>query len=179
MPNCDMRRVIFLLPVVALGLYAPSSFAQSTYSRADIDSTGNLRLVLSSNRIIRPLRDSGQVGVEQAALSADHRIAGWLDVYTNCCTSYPVPLKLELRRIDGVQISISNALPIWQWAFAADGRNVVIRQAPVHGDAPEHYELRDARSGRLRAIADVDRVHAATPPDWARPAMPAQGAARK
>jgi hypothetical protein len=171
-----MCRVPLSLILVALGLWTHRSSAQGTYRRADIDSTGQLRLVLSTNRIIRPPRDSDQVGMEQPALSADHRIAGWLGLYTNCCTSYPIPLRLELRRIDGKRTSVSNELPIWRWAFSADGRSVVIRQAPVHGSAPEHYELRDVDNGRVIATADFDPTHAAALSEWARIAMPRQPA---
>ena len=145
-----------LVVFVVLALGTHTSSAQGTFRRADIDSTGQLRVVLVDNRIIRPPKDSDQVTFEQVALSADRRIVGWVALYPNCCTSYAIPLKLVLLRTDGSRTVISNEMPIWQWAFAADGRNVVIRQASVHVAAPMYYELRAIRTGRLIARAQTD-----------------------
>ena len=168
-----MRRSLLLLVGVAFALGAHTSFAQATFRRADIDSTGQLRIFLSNRHVIRPPKDSDQVAVEQITVSVDHRTVGWVVLFPNCCTSYPIPLKLVLLRTDGGRTVISNELPIWQWAFAADRRSVVIRQAPVHGAAPMGYEQRDIWTGRL--IADV-QMDSATPPAalpaWVRAAMP-------
>jgi hypothetical protein len=165
-----MRNFSLLIIAVALALGANRSSAQRTYRRADIDSAGRLRIVLSNKHVIWPPKDSAQVAFEQVALSADGRIVGWLALYPNCCTSYPIPLKLVLRRMDGSRTVISNALPIWQWAFAAGEQNVVIRQAPVHGAAPVYYELREIRTGRLIAAVQADSATAL--PAWARAAQP-------
>jgi hypothetical protein len=170
-----MRLSPLLIVGVALALGSHASSAQRTYRRAHVDSMGQLRIVLSNNRVIRPSKDSGQVGFEQVTLSADRRTVGWVALYPNCCTSYPIPLRLVLLRADGGRTVISNELPIWQWAFAADGRTVAIRQAPVHGAAPMFYEQRDIRTGRLVATATTD----STPPPsalpvWARDVMPRQ-----
>src|SRR5829696_4909953 len=148
-----MRHSPLLVVVVALALRTHTSSAQRTYRRADIDSSGELRIVLSTNRVIRPSKDSNQVAFDQVTMSADHRIVGWVALYPNCCTSYPIPLRLVLLRADGGRTVIGNDLPIWQWAFAADGRSVAIRQAPVHGAAPMYYERRDIRTGRVIATA--------------------------
>jgi hypothetical protein len=167
-----MRNSPLVIACVALGLGTHTSSAQRAYRRADIDSTGQLRIVLATNHVIRPSKDSDQVAFEQVALSADHRIVGWVALFPNCCTSYPIPLKLVLLRIDGSRTVISNALPIWQWAFAPDGKNVVIRQAPVHGGAPMSYELRAIRTGRLIAAAQMDSATRTALPPWARAAIP-------
>jgi len=170
-----MRLSPLLIVGVALALGARTSSAQRTYRQANVDSTGQLRIVLSTNRVIRPPKDSGQAGFEQVTMSADRSIVGWVALYPNCCTSYAIPLRLVLLRADGRRTVIDNDLPIWQWAFAADGRSVAIRQAPVHGAAPTSYERRDIRTGRLLATAQSD---SATPPAalpvWARDVMPRQ-----
>jgi hypothetical protein len=134
--------------------------------RAVLDSTGQLRVELSNARAIVPAKDSDQVAFEQVAVSADRSIAGWVNVYPNCCTSYPIPLKLVLMHASGEQTIIGTDLPIWQWAFA-DSNRVVIRSAPVHGGVPD-YQLRDARTGRLIAGVAPDSLSASLP-DWARP----------
>jgi hypothetical protein len=170
-----MRLSPLLIVGVALALGAHTSFAQATYRRADIDSTGQVRIVLSSNRVIRPSRDSGQVGFEQVAMSADHRIVGWVGIYPNCCTSYPIPLRLVLLRAGGGRTVINNDLPIWQWAYSADGRSVAIRQAPVHFAAMTSYERRDIRTGRLLATAQSDSTKPPSAlPVWARDVMQRQ-----
>lgn len=170
-----MHQSSLIVVGVALALGTRASSAQSTYRRADIDAAGQLRIVLTNAHVIRPPKDSDQVAFEQVAMSADHRLVGWVALYPNCCTTYPIPLKLVLLRSGGGRTVISNELPIWQWAFAADGKSVVIRQAPVHGVAPTFYEQRDTRTGRVLATAETDSTTPATAlPAWARGAMPSQ-----
>lgn len=167
-----MRNSPLFIASVALALVTRPSVAQTTFRHVAIDSLGQLRIVLSSHRVARPRKDSDQVAFEQVALAADHRTVGWVALYPNCCTSYPIPLKLVLLRADGRRTVIGNELPIWQWAFAADGRNVVLRQAPVHGTSPMSYELRAIGTGRLIAAAQMDSATRTTLPKWARAAMP-------
>ena len=161
-----MRMPPILVLCAALLLRTTPSSAQRTIRQAVLDSTGGrLRVVLSNHRVIEPPRDSDQVGFAQVAISADHRVVGWVSLDTNCCTSYPIPLELVLLSATGRRTVIRNALPIWEWSFAPGGQNVVIRQRPVHGDAPETYELHDIGTGRLLASATAD----STPlPSWIR-----------
>jgi hypothetical protein len=91
-----MRLSPLLIVGVALALGARTSSAQRTYRQANVDSTGQLRIVLSTNRVIRPSKDSGQAGFEQVTMSADHRIVGWVALYPNCCTSYAIPAQTRL-----------------------------------------------------------------------------------
>ena len=170
-----LRASPLLVVAVALALSAHPSSAQETYRRADVDSTGQLRIVLSSRRVIRPPKDAGQVAFAQVGISADHRIVGWVALYPNCCTSYSLPLELVLRRVDGGRTVISNQMPIWRWAFAGDARSVTIRQAPVHGAAPMSYERHDIRTGRLIESVETDSTTPRTAlPAWARGVMPSK-----
>jgi hypothetical protein len=155
--------------IVACSAWAMACTADSRdprIQRAVLDSTGQLRVELSDERSIVPAKDSGQVAFEQVAVSADRRVAGWVNLYPNCCTSYPIPLKLVLMHSTGEQTIIGTDLPIWQWAFA-DSDRVVIRSGPVHGGAGE-YQLRDARTGRLIAGVAPDSLSASLP-NWALP----------
>src|SRR5438045_2709189 len=139
-----------------------------TYSRAEADSYGRVHIVTSTGREIRPAPDSGQAGVDRVAISPDGRAVGWLVLFPNCCTSYPIPLKLAVL-VAGKRRTISgNGLPVWEWKFSEDGRYVAIRQAPVHGDAPQHYELRDVRSGRLVDSFEAGSKRRRSPPPWVR-----------
>jgi hypothetical protein len=164
-----MRYSLLLMIAARLTLGAEPSSAQGFFRRAEVDSLGDMRITLADNRIIRPPKDSTQTAVEQIALSADHQVVGWVILYPNCCTTYPIPLKLVLLRAGGARTVISNGLPIWRWAFAPGGRSVVIRQAPVHGDSPTSYEQRDIRSGRVIATAVSSSTGAL--PEWAHAVM--------
>jgi hypothetical protein len=153
--------------VVAWTLIASASGAQA-YSRADIDSSGRVHIITSAGREIRPPREGDQVAADRVAISPDGRAVGWLALYPNCCTSYPIPLKLVILRAGKRRTIKGNGLPVWEWKFSEDSRYVAIRQAPVHGDAPQHYELRDIRSGRLVDSFDGASKRSRSPPPWVR-----------
>lgn len=161
-----LTKEAMVLAVVTTTVIASVSPAQ-TYSRADIDTTGHIHIITSNGREIRPPRDSGQLGADRIAISPDSTAVGWLALYKNCCTTYPIPMKLVLL-VAGKQRTISSGgLPIWEWKFTEDTRYVVIRQAPVHGDAPMHFELRDVKSGRVVDSYDNGSRRKRAPP-WIR-----------
>jgi hypothetical protein len=151
---------------LAVVLTATTSAAQ-IYDRADIDSAGHVQIVTSKGRAIRPPRDSGQVGADHIAISPDSTAVGWLALYPNCCTTYPVPLKLVLLIAGKRRAIAGGGLPIWEWKFTEDSRYVAIRQAPVHGDAPQHYELRVVATGKLVDSYDGGSRRRRAPP-WIR-----------
>jgi hypothetical protein len=169
-----MAKSLVFVASAALLLGTRTAWAQARFRQADLDSTGQPRVVLSTRKILRPPRDSNQVAFGHVALSRDRRTVGWVALYPNCCTSYPIPLELVLLGPEGRRTVVSNGSPIWQWSFSANGRNVVIRQAPVHGDAPDHYELREIATGRLIAAAERDGSRPGVLPEWARAAAPRQ-----
>jgi hypothetical protein len=164
-----MRRFLIVCALSALATRAVT--AQQVYRRAVVDSAGRLRIERADHRVIEPSKDSAQVGFDQPAVSRDHRTVGWLALYPNCCTTYPIPLELVLLRANGRRTTIAADLPIWQWGFASDGRSVVLRQAPVHGAAPETYERRDITTGRVTATAVADSQTPAVLPAWVRDAI--------
>jgi len=148
------RSSFLVIACVAITFGARDSSAQ-TFHRTIVDSMGQLRLELA-NQIIQQPKDSGQVAFEQVALSPDRRIVGWVALYPNCCTSYPIPLRLVLRQANGDRMVIENELPIWQGAFASDGRS--------------------ARTGQVLDSVDVDSSTSTALPACARAAMPPQSA---
>jgi hypothetical protein len=164
---------------ICLALLATSSACTSkeTYQQASIDAAGQLRAVTSRGRVLTVPQDSGQTGVEQVAVSPDRHTVGWIALYPNCCTTYPIPLKLVLLRPDSHRTVIGGGLPIWQWAFTSNSRQVVLRESPVHGESTVHYELRDAASGSLVTQADAGIADA--PPDWARRVAGAAAATKR
>jgi hypothetical protein len=120
-----------------------------------------------------PAKDSDQVAFSNAEISPDHRSVGWLRLYPNCCTSYPIPLALVVRTEGRDRVFEGRGLPIWDWTFLGSQR-VAYRQAPVHGLAPTHYELHGLRTGGLissfDAEPDTGTSNASTTslPDWVR-----------
>ena len=136
------RAAVFAAIAVRVG-------AQTTYRRAVIDTAGQLRLITSAGKTIAPPKDSGQTGFQSAAVSDDRRSVGWLALYPSCCTTYPIPQKLVVRTPGRVRVFDGSGFPIWRWAFIDDAKLIAYRQAPVHGDAPAHYELRDLETGKL------------------------------
>jgi hypothetical protein len=151
-------RCIRVLPLAALAVVLPSAwpaFAAATYLRATVDPDGQLRIVTTAGRTIAPIKDSEQVGFAKPQISPDGGAVGWLAEYPNCCTSYPVPLKLQVMHADGrIRTFTGRGLPIWRWGFLPSGKQLAFQQETVHGGLGIHYELRDVASGRL--IAEYD-----------------------
>jgi hypothetical protein len=95
---------------------------------------------------------SDQVGFEQPRISPDGRSVGWLALYRNCCTSYPIALKLvildearRLRTFEGIELAI------FKWCFLPRSRSVAYMQTVLHGSDFEHFEARSISSGELMA----------------------------
>ena len=140
--------------------------AQETFVRADIDRQGQLRIVSSRGHEIVPARHKDQVGFDKAAISPDRRAVGWLALFPNCCTTYPIPLELVVymkgreRKFTGVRLAFGG------WAFSGDGKRVAFEQETVHGGLGVHYELRDVSTGRLVAVYDPCPAKPRSPPAW-------------
>ena len=98
--------------------------AQTSYKSASIDNAQRLRLVTTAGKTIIPPKDSGQVGFESAFISDDRRSVGWLALYPNCCTTYPIPQKLVVRTPGRVRVFDGSGFPIWRWAFIDDAKLV-------------------------------------------------------
>jgi hypothetical protein len=163
-----VRRALTLSAAVAIALgvvtfgtqltgpVAPGSvaFAADLYVRASIDATGQLRIVTKDGREIVPKKEPDQVGFDQVVVFDDGLSVGWVALYPNCCTSYPIPLKLVIYSGGTQRTFTGQGLPVWRWRFQADGRHVAFRQETVHGGLGIHYEVRDVATGSL--IAEYD-----------------------
>lgn len=140
--------------------------AQATYRRVEVDQQGQLRIITSEGREIVPRKDKDQVGFDKPSISIDRRVVGWLALYPNCCTSYPIPLKLVIL-VNGRQRMFTGVgLAVWRWAFSEDGKRVAFEQETVHGGLGVHYELRDISTGRLVSKFDRDSERPGEPPAW-------------
>ena len=88
------------------------------------------------------------MGFDKIEISPDGASVGWVALYPNCCTSYPIPLKLVIYSSGKLRTFTGLGLPVWQWHFAAGGKQVAFYQETVHGGLGIHYELCDVASGR-------------------------------
>lgn len=143
----------------ALVLLAPASISSSavaaeTYVQATVDKAGQLCIITNKRREILPIKRTDQVGFDQVAISPDGRTVGWVGLFPNCCTSYPIPLDLVIYSHGRVRTFTGNGLPIWKWSFEAQGKRVAFEQETVHGGMGVHYELRDVATGQLVAKYD-------------------------
>jgi hypothetical protein len=145
-----VSRLILLFTAASLAWGSTPSPARATdpYVRAAADSGGRLRIQRANGKPVVLAMDLEQVGFEEIAISGDGRSVGWLALYPNCCTSYPIPLKLVIYSQGRRRTFEVNGLPIWRWRFSADGRRVAFEQETVHGGIGIHYELREIASGR-------------------------------
>ena len=159
---------------LALLLVALGARAGERYATADVQPDGRLRLTTTRGAVAWAPRDlqgedQPQAAFSEARIAPDRATVGWLALYPSCCQSYPIPLALMLYRDGAVRRSLTGAgMPIWHWRFVDGGRAVAFVQRPTHGAAPDHYELRDVASGRLRAEVDHDDGDTAPLPGWAR-----------
>jgi len=143
----------WIVVLVCIAAASPC-FAADTYVSARADSGGSLRIQRAKGPGIVVTRDREQVGFDKVAISKDGRSVGWLALYENCCTSYPIPLKLTVYSAGRSRTFEGNRLPIWYWQFTPDGRRVSFEQETVHGGLGVHYELREVATGRLVAQYD-------------------------
>ena len=162
------RAVAIAVSVLAL-LLSPSllvSQAGTTYDRATVDEAGQLHILTADQREIVPPKDTDQVGFSLPAISEDREAVGWLALYPNCCTSYPIPLKLVVYAKGQVHTFTGADLPVWKWRFEAGGAQVAFEQETVHGGFGVHYELRDIASDRL--LDQFEPTDSGPLPGWVR-----------
>ena len=155
-------------PAMVLFSMVWAADAAETYIQAEIDSNGQLHILTKRHREILPKKEPEQVGFEKVEIAPDGRSVGWLALFPNCCTSYPIPLKLVVYAGDNPRSFTGTGLPIWRWCFQAEGKQVAFEQETVHGGTGVHYELRDIATGALVAQYDPDPNAEITPkpPRW-------------
>ncbi len=93
-----------------------------------------------------------QVGFQQPRISHDGRYVGWLAMHPNCCTSYPIPLRLvvmddsqHLHSFTGIKMAV------FEWCFLPKQNAVAYTQTVLHGSDFQHFEMRSIADERLLA----------------------------
>ncbi len=125
----------------------------TTYTAVDLSTDQRtLHLTRSDGSTFDAPRYAEQVGFQKPRISKDGRYVGWLALYPNCCTSYPIPLHLtvldndqQLHRFAGIQIAV------FEWCFLPRANAVAYTQTVLHGSDFQHFELRSIADGRLLA----------------------------
>lgn len=138
--------------VAALLSVTPVFAADEIYVRVALDPNGKLHIFTQDRREILPANENDQTGFHHAAIAPDRCAVGWLALYPNCCTSYPIPLKLVIYSNGKTQTFTGSK----QFAF---------EQETVHGGLGVHYELHDLTSGKRLAEYEPEPGKAAAPPD--------------
>jgi len=162
-----MIQPLRLLPFLLLAI-APRIYSGAVLSPDE----RTLTLVTPKGQTLAPKTQPDQVGFTSAQLSADHRLAGWLTLVPNCCTSYPIPSTLVIMKNGKVVQKFREELAIFHWAFSADGATVAYQGSTVHGCAATFYRLRRVSDGEILATfeCNCESGGARLPvPDWVWP----------
>lgn len=154
--------VAALLAVLAAGSHAEG--ASPALAKVFVGPDGLAHIVDAGGRDKTFKHEPGQASVADPRLSDDRRAAGWRVEELNCCTSYPIPLRLAVYR-DGRKRIIAPGLMIDDWAFVDGGSEIALSSGFVHGATERTLDLYQIRSGRRLAHWTGDAR--ATPPRWA------------
>jgi hypothetical protein len=111
------------------------------------------------------------VGFSDVHLAADRQTLGWTIDVENCCTSYPIPLRLVIFRHRKVLRSFEQGQMVWSWMFFLGGKQLAAVFGPPHGPEVGDYRLYDVQSGKL--ISEVfgdEGTQSLSPnaPEWAK-----------
>ena len=93
-------------------------------------------------------------GIFDPKVAPDKRTVAWTENFDNCCTSYSVPVVLDIYT-SGKRVV--HSLPdrdrrcVWYWAFRSGGERVTAVWGPTHGPEVGDYQLYDVKTGRMVA----------------------------
>lgn len=168
-----MRRTLFAIAcLLSFGVHA--GFTAATLS----EDGGRLTLTASNGKHSEAPRLPDQVAFSTPRRSRDGKHVGWLAMFDNCCTSYPIALKLVvLDETGGMHTFEGEQLAIFDWCFPSGppgAASVAFRQGVLHGTDAQHFERRRIADGRLLARYDYphdERANASArkrAPAWVR-----------
>jgi hypothetical protein len=113
-----------------------------------------------------------QVAFTEPQISPDGKNVGWLALFPNCCTSYPISLRLvvlgpsrQLHTFEGTKLAI------FKWCFLPGSTSVAYAQSVLHGSNFQHFEQRAVSDGRL--LGEYEYPHQDAASTTARQRAPA------
>jgi hypothetical protein len=130
-----------------------SSPIQHRYARAEqnenhdlvINTSANERIVIAKSD--RKWAGAQQVGFDDIAISRDGAAVGWVDLYPNCCTSYPVPILLEVYK-DGKRHTFEPKIAPVHWCFMNGSASIAAISTTLHGPDNQVIELWDVSTAK-------------------------------
>src|SRR5712691_3957260 len=114
-------RISWFVLAALLAAAMPCSAADK-YTAASVDDSGRLHIQTSDGRSIFLGKQRDQERFDSIAISADGRAVGWVNLYPNCCTSYPIPLKVVILVNGRQRVFTGVGLAVWRWTFSDDGK---------------------------------------------------------
>ena len=111
------------------------------------------------------------VGFSDVQLAADRQTLGWTVDVENCCTSYPIPLRVVIFRRGKVLHTFAQGQMVWSWMFSWGGERLALVFGPTHGAEVGDYRLYDVQTGKLlsEVFGDEDSQSLKpNAPEWAK-----------
>jgi hypothetical protein len=151
----------YLIVAVALLLCSSWSFGQtssaSTIAATKIANDKRVHITYSDGTEFIAPEEKGQVDLTSLKIANDKVTAGWLVLeHPDCCVNYPVALTAITYLNRRIMQHIRAEPLIWDWCFIGAGNQIAISIGPQHGEDGVHFELHDARSGRLLDKSDAN-----------------------
>jgi len=150
----DHRKAVRQVSIaIAIVLVTASIAAQQRFARAEENQQHDLVITTSSGqRIVIGKSDQKpdgeqQVGFKDIAISPDGQAVAWTALFPNCCTSYPIPMLVEVYSA-GKRRTFDPAIAPWHWCFVDGSQKIAALSTTVHGPQNEIIELWDIPTGK-------------------------------
>lgn len=170
-----MKTVVVLLLLSAMPALAATR-PGVIYTGAELSADGKTLTLVRRDGAHRmaPLLPQ-QVGFDRPQVAPDGRHVGWLALFPNCCTSYPVPLTLAMLDTAGrLQVFHGPGDAVFAWCFVPGTDAVAFMHTVLHGSNYEGFEEYSLRSGKRVAEyeypddAQENGQARKAAPDWVR-----------
>lgn len=148
-----MRRTTLATIVGVFTVATAVAEAQQRFVRAEENQQRDLVITTASGEQIligkSDQKQDGeqQVGFSDVAISPDGRAVGWTALFPNCCTSYPIPMLVEVYSA-GRRRTFDPAIAPWHWCFVDGAEKIAALSTTVHGPQNEILELWDIPTGK-------------------------------
>ena len=142
-----------LAAIVVMFSIATAVEAQQRFVRAEENQRRDLVITTSAGQQILIGKSDQmpdgerQVGFSDVAISPDGQAVGWTALFPNCCTSYPIPMLVEVY-IAGKRRTFDPAIAPWHWCFVDGVGKIAALSTTVHGPQNEIIELWDIPTGK-------------------------------